>query len=79
MMSTPPPNRALARQLKLKGSLTDPAQPRRREAFGSVCFFFSYIVLKLMHFVKYLGLYLVTKCRASKLKHEPNFRIRYVS
>lgn len=36
LMSTPPPNRALARQLKLKGSVTDPAQPRRREAFGSV-------------------------------------------
>ena len=36
LMSTPPPNRALARQLKLKGSLTDPAQPRRREAFGAV-------------------------------------------
>ncbi|KAH0581780.1 hypothetical protein H2248_011462 [Termitomyces sp. 'cryptogamus'] len=32
--STPPPNRALARQLKLKGSLTDPAATRRREAFG---------------------------------------------
>ena len=39
LMSTPSPNRALARQLKLKGSLTDPAQPRRREAFGAVCFF----------------------------------------
>lgn len=37
LMSTPPPNRALARQLKLKGSLTDPAQSRRREAFGAVC------------------------------------------
>ncbi|KAF8970368.1 hypothetical protein BDZ97DRAFT_1902071 [Flammula alnicola] len=36
LMSTPPPNRTLARQLKLKGSLTDPAQPRRREAFGAV-------------------------------------------
>ncbi|KAF8804517.1 hypothetical protein BYT27DRAFT_7225225 [Phlegmacium glaucopus] len=36
LMSTPPPNRALARQLKLKGSLTDPAQPRRREAFGAL-------------------------------------------
>ncbi|KAF8172645.1 hypothetical protein BJ912DRAFT_1025004 [Pholiota molesta] len=36
LMSTPPPNRTLARQLKLKGSLTDPAQPRRREAFGTV-------------------------------------------
>ncbi|KAG6895436.1 hypothetical protein C0992_001222 [Termitomyces sp. T32_za158] len=35
-MSTPPPNRALARQLKLKGSLTDPAATRRREAFGPV-------------------------------------------
>ncbi|KAG6907747.1 hypothetical protein DXG01_007547 [Tephrocybe rancida] len=34
--STPPPNRALARQLKLKGSLTDPAHTRRREAFGPV-------------------------------------------
>ncbi|KAF5380147.1 hypothetical protein D9615_006103 [Tricholomella constricta] len=30
--STPPPNRALARQLKLKGSFTDPAHTRRREA-----------------------------------------------
>ena len=36
LMSTPPPNRALARQLKLKGSLTDPAEPRRREVLGSV-------------------------------------------
>jgi hypothetical protein len=36
LMSTPPPNRALARQLKLKGSLTDPAEPRRREALGAV-------------------------------------------
>ncbi|RXW19467.1 hypothetical protein EST38_g6393 [Candolleomyces aberdarensis] len=36
VMSTPPPNRALSAQLKLKGSLTDPAQPRRREAFGAV-------------------------------------------
>ena len=35
-LATPPPNRALARQLKIKGSLTDPAQPRRREAFGTV-------------------------------------------
>ncbi|KAG6853362.1 hypothetical protein C0991_004981 [Blastosporella zonata] len=34
--STPPPNRALARQLKLKGSLTDPAITRRREAFAPV-------------------------------------------
>ena len=75
LMSTPPPNRALARQLKLKGSLTDPAQPRRREAFGAVRFFPSYIVLKLMHFVNYLGFYLVTKYRPSKLKHEPNIRI----
>ncbi|GLB39240.1 putative ring finger [Lyophyllum shimeji] len=32
--STPPPNRALAKQLKLKGSFTDPAHTRRREAFG---------------------------------------------
>ncbi|KAG5644366.1 hypothetical protein DXG03_008663, partial [Asterophora parasitica] len=32
--STPPQNRALARQLKLKGSFTDPAHTRRREAFG---------------------------------------------
>ncbi|KAF9003258.1 hypothetical protein BDQ17DRAFT_1355829 [Cyathus striatus] len=36
LMSTPPPNRTLASQLKLKGSFTDPAQPRRREAFGSI-------------------------------------------
>ncbi|PPQ71950.1 hypothetical protein CVT24_007915 [Panaeolus cyanescens] len=36
LMSTPPPNRTLARQLKLKGCLTDPAQPRRREAFVPV-------------------------------------------
>ena len=78
-MSTPPPNRALARQLKLKGSLTDPAQPRRREAFGAVWFFPSFIVLKLMHFVNYLGLYLVRKYRTSKLKHEPYIRIRCVS
>lgn len=41
VMSTPPPNRALARQLKLKGSLTDPAATRRREAFGPVKVFFS--------------------------------------
>lgn len=39
LMSTPPPNRALARQLKLKGSLTDPAEPRRREALGPVSLF----------------------------------------
>ena len=39
LMSTPPPNRALARALKLKGNLTDPAQPRRREAFGDVGFY----------------------------------------
>ncbi|KAJ3507892.1 hypothetical protein NLJ89_g6050 [Agrocybe chaxingu] len=36
LLSTPPPNRTLARQLKLKGSLTDPPQPRRREALGNV-------------------------------------------
>ncbi|KAF8998890.1 hypothetical protein BDZ89DRAFT_1251030 [Hymenopellis radicata] len=36
VIATPPPNRNLARQLKLKGSLTDPAQTRRREAFGVV-------------------------------------------
>ncbi|KAF8156892.1 hypothetical protein B0H34DRAFT_477464 [Crassisporium funariophilum] len=36
LMSTPPPNRILAKQYKLKGSFTDPAQPRRREAFGVV-------------------------------------------
>ncbi|KAF8880452.1 hypothetical protein CPB84DRAFT_1851837 [Gymnopilus junonius] len=35
LMSTPPPNRTLARQLKLKGSLTDPVPPRKREAFGT--------------------------------------------
>ncbi|KAF8621342.1 hypothetical protein AX15_007873 [Amanita polypyramis BW_CC] len=34
LMATPPPNRILANQLKLKGSFTDPAQPRRREAFS---------------------------------------------
>ncbi|KAG7446812.1 uncharacterized protein BT62DRAFT_1075568 [Guyanagaster necrorhizus] len=34
--ATPPPNRNLARQLKLRGSLTDPAHTRRREAFGVV-------------------------------------------
>ena len=39
LMSTPPPNRAFARQLKLKGSLTDPAEPRRREALGPVSLF----------------------------------------
>ncbi|KIY70826.1 hypothetical protein CYLTODRAFT_451322 [Cylindrobasidium torrendii FP15055 ss-10] len=36
IMATPPPNRSLAQQLKLNGSLTAPAQPRRREAFGVV-------------------------------------------
>ncbi|KIL60917.1 hypothetical protein M378DRAFT_13835 [Amanita muscaria Koide BX008] len=36
IMATPPPNRNLSNQLKIKGSLTDPAQPRRREAFGVV-------------------------------------------
>lgn len=41
LMSTPPPNRALSTELKLKGSLTEPTQPRRREPFGSVCFAFS--------------------------------------
>jgi hypothetical protein len=39
LMSTPPPNRALARQLKFKGSFTDPPHTRRREAFGAVSFF----------------------------------------
>jgi hypothetical protein len=39
MISTPPSNRHLARQLKLKGSFTDPAQPRRREAFGAASLF----------------------------------------
>ena len=36
LMSTPPPNKALARQLKFKGSFTDPPHTRRREAFGPV-------------------------------------------
>lgn len=36
VMATPPPNHNLARQLKLRGSLTDPAHTRRREAFGVV-------------------------------------------
>ncbi|PPQ65995.1 hypothetical protein CVT26_010655 [Gymnopilus dilepis] len=35
VLATPPPNRTLARQLKLKGSLTDPAPPRKREVFGN--------------------------------------------
>lgn len=39
LMLTPPPNRSLARQLKLKGSFTDPPHTRRREAFGPVNFF----------------------------------------
>ena len=37
LMSTPPPNKTIIRQLKSKGSLTDPPQPRRREALGPVC------------------------------------------
>ncbi|KAK2463821.1 hypothetical protein APHAL10511_004126 [Amanita phalloides] len=36
LLATPPPNRILSSQFKLKGSFTDPAQPRRREAFGVV-------------------------------------------
>ncbi|XP_006463671.1 hypothetical protein AGABI2DRAFT_225554 [Agaricus bisporus var. bisporus H97] len=36
LLTTPPPNRNLVKQLKLKGSLTDPAHTRRREAFGVV-------------------------------------------
>ena len=36
IMSTPPPNRVLSAELKMKGSLTDPAQPRRRDLFGNV-------------------------------------------
>jgi hypothetical protein len=36
LMSTPPPNKALARQLKFKSSFTDPPHTRRREAFGPV-------------------------------------------
>ncbi|KAE9401988.1 hypothetical protein BT96DRAFT_991502 [Gymnopus androsaceus JB14] len=36
VMATPPPNRQLAERLRLKGSFTDPAQPRRREAFDAV-------------------------------------------
>ncbi|KAF6753761.1 hypothetical protein DFP72DRAFT_990670 [Ephemerocybe angulata] len=35
IMSTPPPNRALESELKMKGSRTEPAQPRRREPFGA--------------------------------------------
>lgn len=48
VMATPPPNRQLAERLRLKGSLTDPAQPRRREAFDAVClsFLMSICVLK---------------------------------
>ncbi|KAK7451099.1 hypothetical protein VKT23_012775 [Stygiomarasmius scandens] len=34
--ATPPPNRNLTQQLKLKGSQTDPPHTRRREAFGVV-------------------------------------------
>ncbi|THU94728.1 hypothetical protein K435DRAFT_724370 [Dendrothele bispora CBS 962.96] len=34
--ATPPPNRNVTQQLKLKGSQTDPAHTRRREAFGVV-------------------------------------------
>ncbi|KAK7043012.1 hypothetical protein VNI00_008750 [Paramarasmius palmivorus] len=34
--ATPPPKRNLAQQLRLKGSLTDPPQLRKREAFGVV-------------------------------------------
>lgn len=33
---TPPPNRTLAKQIKLKGSQTAPAQPRKRQALGNV-------------------------------------------
>ncbi|KAG2003629.1 hypothetical protein CC2G_004218 [Coprinopsis cinerea AmutBmut pab1-1] len=36
ILCTPPPNRVLSSQLKMKGSLTDPPQPRKREAFGNV-------------------------------------------
>ncbi|KAE9385450.1 hypothetical protein BT96DRAFT_595294 [Gymnopus androsaceus JB14] len=36
VMAMPPPNRQLAEQLRLKGSFTDPAQFRRREAFDAV-------------------------------------------
>ena len=50
LMSTPPPNRTLARQLKLKGSFTDPAQPRRREAFGPVSLASSHVCPSLMIF-----------------------------
>jgi hypothetical protein len=71
-MSTPPPNRALVRQLKLKGSWTDPAQPRRREAFGAVRSFpFPQRVQKL---INYLGFYFVTKYGPSKPKYEFNIR-----
>lgn len=35
-LATPPPNSALAAQRKLKGSLTDPPKPRKREAFAVV-------------------------------------------
>ncbi|KAL0571896.1 hypothetical protein V5O48_010071 [Marasmius crinis-equi] len=34
--ATPPPKRNLAQQLRMKGSLTDPPQLRKREAFGVV-------------------------------------------
>ncbi|KAJ3878394.1 hypothetical protein F5051DRAFT_230511 [Lentinula edodes] len=36
VMATPPPNRQLAERLRLKGSLTDPAQLRRREVYDAV-------------------------------------------
>lgn len=41
LLSTPPSNRSLVKQLKLKGSRTDPAYTRRREAFGVVCCLFQ--------------------------------------
>ncbi|KAJ3986188.1 hypothetical protein F5890DRAFT_1026361 [Lentinula detonsa] len=36
VMATPPPNRQLAERLRLKGSLTDPAQLRRRGVYDAV-------------------------------------------
>ena len=35
-LSTPPSKPALVNKFKLRGSVTDPAQPRRRATFGQV-------------------------------------------
>jgi hypothetical protein len=38
-LNTPPPKSSVVDRIKLKGTMTEPAQPRRRAPFGPVCAF----------------------------------------